>query len=95
MFDYVICTVCTDGQKIAIRLARRITTISKQLKSNLKKYNESLSQAQQLTWEDATDLSNELHRGSLFLSADIPSSVKLQAVQHQHHWLSLRICFSS
>jgi len=49
----------------------------------LTKYNEDLSQSQQLTREDVIDLSNELHRRSLFMSADIPSSIKLQAIQ-QH-----------
>lgn len=73
-----------DGQKIAIRLSRRINVVSKQLKSTLSKYNAGLNNHQQLTWEEATDLSNEIYRGSIFPSTEIPSSIKLQAVQ-QHH----------
>lgn len=72
-----------DGQKIAIRLSRRINTVSKQLKSTLSKYNSGLNDHQQLTWEEATDLSNELYKGIIFASTEIPSSIKLQAVQ-QH-----------
>jgi len=28
--------------------------------------NDGLSQVQQFTWEDATDLTNQLHNGSVF-----------------------------
>lgn len=73
-----------DGQKIAIRLSRRINVVSKQLKNTLSKYNSGLNNHQQLTWEEATDLSNELYKGIIFASTEIPSSIKLQAVQ-QHH----------
>ena len=57
------------------------------MKLNLEKYNARLSPIQQLSWEDATNLNNEMHSGSIFTSTDIPPSVKLQAVQ-QHHKLS-------
>lgn len=72
-----------DGQKIAIRLSRRINIVSKQLKNTLSRYNSGLNNHQQLTWEEATDLSNELYKGIIFASTEIPSSIKLQAVQ-QH-----------
>lgn len=80
-FTYILCI---DGQKIAIRLSRRIDVVSKQLKNTLSKYNSGLNELQQLTWEEATDLSNELYRGSVFASNEIPPSVKLQAVQQNH-----------
>jgi len=80
---HLTCIHVLDGQKIAIRLSHRINTVSKKLKSTLSKYNSGLNNHQQLTWEEATDLSNELYKGIIFASTEIPSSIKLQAVQ-QH-----------
>ena len=78
------CMCYVDGQKIAIRLSRRINVVSKQLKNTMSKYNSGLNNHQQLTWEEATNLNNELYKGIIFASAEIPPSVKLQAVQHHH-----------
>ena len=74
----------TDGQKIAIRLARRISVVTKMLKKNLTAYNSDIDVSSHLSWSEATDLSSEFYRSCLFSDSTIPDTVKHQAVQHYH-----------
>ena len=46
----------TDGQKIAIRLSRRINVVTKSLIKPLAEYNDGLDSSSCLTWEQITDL---------------------------------------
>lgn len=70
-----------DGQKIAIRLSRRITTVTKRLKTLLNKYNARCTVADQLSWEDAVNLTNCSNQ---YTTSDIPDSIKNQAVRLVH-----------
>lgn len=70
--------ITTDGQKIAIRLSRRITTITKQLKRLLQEYNSSVATTEQLSWEQAVTCS--ANQQDSFQPSDIPSHVKHDAV---------------
>lgn len=48
---------CTDGHALAVRLARRITVVSSQLKALISQHNQLAPiEAQKLTWESANDL---------------------------------------
>ena len=51
----------SDGQKIAIRLSRRITVVTRQLKKVLNEYNSKSSTTNRMSWEDATTLSVYIH----------------------------------
>ena len=73
-----------DGQKIAVRLSRRINVVSKQLKNSLSKYNSDLNQMSQLTWEEVTDLTNSIYSGCIFSTTEVPIAIKARAVQLYH-----------
>ena len=81
---YAITYNCVDGQKIAVRLSRRINIVSKQLKISLSKYNSDLNQMSQLTWEEVTDLTNSIYNGCIFTTTEVPISLKAKAVQLYH-----------
>ena len=71
----------TDGQKIAVRLSRRINVVTKSLKKSLAEYNAGLDSLSCLTWEQVTDLSQQIHDGCLFSETSIPSIIKSQAIR--------------
>ena len=73
-----------DGQKIAIRLARRITVVNKMLKKSLAFYNSGIDESSHLQWSDAADLSSHLYRDCLYSDSDVPAAAKYQAVQLYH-----------
>ena len=77
----IIVNSLTDGQKIAIRLSRRITVVTKSLRKSLAEYNAGLDPSSCLTWEQVTDLSQQIHDECLFSESSIPSIVKSQAIQ--------------
>ena len=66
-----------DGQKIAICLSRRITSITKQIKKMLNEHNSKYSSANRMSWEDVTALPVYC---SSFTTSSIPDSTKQQAV---------------
>ena len=74
----------SDGQKIAIRLARRITVVSKMLKKSLAAYNSGIDESSHLSWTDAADSSSQLYRDCLYSDSDVPATAKYQAVQLYH-----------
>ena len=77
----------SDGQKIAIRLARRITLVNKMLKKSLAAYNSGIDESSHLSWSDAADLCTQLYRDCLYSDSDVPAPAKYQAVQ-LHHQIS-------
>ena len=50
--------LCVDGQKIAIRLSRRIAVVSKLLKKSLALYNSGIDASCHLSWSEAIGLSS-------------------------------------
>lgn len=78
---HYIVNIITDGQKIAIRLSRRITVVTQSLRKSLADYNAGLDSSSQLTWEQVTDLSQQIHDGCLFTNTSIPSTIKSQAIR--------------
>ena len=74
-------TVVLDGQKIAIRLARRINVVTKSLKKCLNGYNTGIDSSCHLSWEEAVNLSSQIYVDCLYSESTIPNSVKHQAVQ--------------
>ena len=77
----------TDGQKIAIRLSRRINVVTKSLKKSLAEYNDGLDSSSCLTWVQITDLSQQIHDGCLFSETSIPSVIKTQAIRSYNNML--------
>ncbi len=73
-----------DGQKIAIRLSRRITTVTKQLKKYLSNYNARCPIVSQLSWEEATNLPSHSGSHCLYTTSDVPNTVKFKAVRLSH-----------
>ena len=71
----------SDGQKIAIRLSRRITVVTRQLKKVLNEYNSKSSTTNRMSWEDATTLSVYTHS---FGTSTVPDSIKQDAVRCYH-----------
>lgn len=82
-----MCYSFTDGQKIAIRLSRRINVVTKSLKKSLAEYNSGLDSLSCLTWEQVTDLSQQIHDGCLFSESSVPSIVKSQAIRLHNNML--------
>jgi len=76
-----VCCYYIDGQKIAIRLSRRINVVSKQLKTTINRYNVNQPPSIQVQWKDATDLSNDIYKGAVFTSSSTPHYIKAQAVE--------------
>ncbi len=76
--------ITADGQKIAIRLSRRITTVTKQLKTYLSKHNARCPVASQLSWEDVSKLSDQSGSHSAYTESDVPNNLKYQAVRLRH-----------
>ena len=68
----------TDGQKIAIRLSRRITVTTKQLKKLLDEYNSKSSTTNRMTWEEATTLPINTN------SSTVPDNIKQSVVRCYH-----------
>ena len=66
-----------DGQKIAIRLSRRITSITKQIKKMLNEHNSKYSSTNRMSWEDVTALPVNC---SSFTTSSIPDSTKQQVL---------------
>ena len=86
--SYILVYLCIiDGQKIAIRLSRRITVVSKLLKESLALYNSGIDSSCHLTWSEAISLSSQIYKDYLFDESPVPSVVKYQAVQ-LHHQIS-------
>ena len=77
----------TDGQKIAIRLSRRINVVTKSLKKSMAEYNAGLDSLSCLTWEQVTNLSQQIHDGCLFSETAIPSIIKSQAIRLYNNML--------
>ena len=78
---YKMHAVGLDGQKIAIRLARWITVVTKSLKKCLNAYNIGIDESCHLSWEEAVNLSNQIYTDCLYSDSTIPNLVKCQAVQ--------------
>ena len=76
-----------DGQKIAVRLSRRINVVTKSLRKSLAEYNAGLDSLSCLTWEQVTDLSQQIHSGCLFSESSIPSVIKSQAIRLYNNML--------
>ena len=55
-YAYIIVSLNTDGQKLAIRLSQRINVVIKSLKKSMAEYNTGLDSLSCLTWEQVTDL---------------------------------------
>lgn len=70
-----------DGQKIAIRLSRRITVVTKSLKKCLNTYNTGIDASCHLSWVEAVNLSSEIYTDCFYSDSAIPNSIKYQAVQ--------------
>ncbi len=70
-----------DGQKIAIRLARRITVVTKSLKKCLNEYNTGINPLCHLSWPEAVNLSSQIYADCLYSESTVPNSMKYQAVQ--------------
>ena len=69
-----------DGQKIAIRLSRRITVVSKRLKTFQNLHN--ASSEEDISWEEATNLTNCI--GYSYAPSSVPDFIKHQAVRLHH-----------
>ena len=69
-----------DGQKIAIRLSRRITVVSKKLKRVLNLYNSRSDE--DISWEEATNLTECV--GYSYTPSNVPDFIKHQAVPLSH-----------
>lgn len=80
-----VTIMCAEGHALACRLARRITTVSSQLKELIKKYNllsSSTDDENHMTWETATDLSTWHNaRGIYQTHPTIPTAIKKEACQ--------------
>ena len=76
-----------DGQKIAVRLSRRINVVTKSLRKSLAEYNTGLDSLSCLTWEQVTDLSQQIHSGCLFSESSIPSVIKSQTIRLYNNML--------
>ena len=72
--------MCVDGQKIAIRLSRRIAVVSKLLKKSLALHNSGIDASCHLLWNEAI----EIYQDCLFDESSVPTVVKYQAVQLHH-----------
>ena len=82
-----IVLLTADGQKIAVRLSRRINVVTKSLRKSLAEYNTGLNSLSSLTWEQVTDLSQQIHDGCLFSETSIPSTIKSQATRLYNNML--------
>ena len=76
--------LCVDGQKIAIRLSRRIAVVSKLLKKSLALYNSGIDASCHLLWSEAIGLSSQIYKDCLFDESSVPTVVKYQAVKLHH-----------
>ena len=79
--DHLYNTIFTvEGHYMASRLSRSITTQSRKLRLLLAEYNATVSSVEQLSWDDATDLTSSLwlvFHGNDFL---VPRSVRITAI---------------
>lgn len=73
-----------DGQNLAIRLSHHITTVTKQMKGQIRDYNDGLPESTQISWEEANDISSQTCSNILFTASNIPYSVRFQAVRLHH-----------
>ena len=62
-------------------MSRRINVVTKSLKRSLAEYNEGLDPSSCLTWEQVTDLSQQINDGCIFSKSSVPSIIKSQAVR--------------
>lgn len=65
---------------LAVRLSRRITVVSSQLKALISQHNQLAPEAQKLTWDSANDLN--AHTSVVYPShPSVPASVKKESCQ--------------
>ncbi len=75
----------TDGQYLASRLARSITSESAKLKGLLSEFNTLAPESDKLSWQEVTDLSSTIwFRGVLQSDSRVPKSIKLEAIAAHH-----------
>lgn len=75
-------SIIVDGHALAVRLSRRITVVSSQLKAMINQHNMlTTAETQKLTWESANDL-NAHSIGVIYPShPTVPASVKKESCQ--------------
>ena len=80
IYIYNVLLYTVDGLAIATRLAKRISTVTKQMKKLLFAFNDGLPTEYQMPWEAAVNIHRYSYKASVQPTASIPLEVKHEAI---------------